>query len=677
MTRYGSDSRLYEKNNCVSLSYHEDSIASDYFYITNSDSSWQKLTMSPIEGLSPIYDHRYFFKVSDDTLITLFASPNPYDNYNPHKRNYGIYFSSDRGKKWDKRDAGIDKPQSDGQYYYHLYKQGSRYILMVIDHDTVTGKGIAKFYKTDNYGILWETLPRPVPDSVGGEFKVLSDSLCCYTYDRRLYFSTDRGDTWFQGKSPLPDSFLQPLSRLFKLANKLILCCQIKDSPVTYESYQSWNNGVDWSRIYPPDVFAEIRSLYGDGNVFNINDSYLTDSLFQRADHVRESETALDGPWYNLVYIEGSTLYSFYFQDSIQRSTDNGVTWGKYMFHDGDYLLPVRWVKNQGILYALGKDKISLKQNIYVSLSTGSTWQKLAELPTDQEVTSLKVTHGAIFVDRFVSTDKGASWRLIEGPYQQSLNEQFIVYDDGLLRFIPNESYNYYSTDLGKSWNETYCVNFPLGSFVAPIFSAAGRLFAFTAIAGFKSYFNVSIDSGVSWVQVTNGIRSDLDFIPTHFEDGLLYAIGKKGSKQSMAANYQLYVSRDSGMSWMKLGDSVLNGDKLFVGADYYFLSGGNELWRLPKTIIPTMVRTSKRLSSKHIICYPIPATNILNIISNPSEVIQDVELYDVAGRKVSITPDIHRSSAQLKDFELPTGYYLLKVLLSGEHLTEPILIRK
>lgn len=692
---YTSDSWIFNKGNYIALNYGY-TPDSNYYFAEDGDTAWRCQKLSLIDGLSPIFKHEYTFRVSVDTFVTLFLPPQAFNYYEPG--NYGIYFSSDQGKSWQLRKHGIPSPQSEDYFFYKLYKQGKRFIVSTLDYDTVTLNQYHRLYKSDNFGETWEPIIYPRQDSANGEFRAVSDSLFTYNSEQTLYLSQTGGDSWFRIPSPLPDSFgtggihQHPMSNL---AKRMYLPIGVDDSSPQRshrEYYFSDDNGSSWSRFYPSVDYQYIGKIFGYADTVVVDSWQRTNSMFQGGTELSVSENVFGVFWKHLVFVEGRKLFMVYDGDSINRSNDNGNSWITYSFHPTDSLLFCRWAKSRNEIYAVGKDKAKQKLAVYKSPSDGNAWQQLSVLPESWDADTMIVKNDTIIVDHYVSTDHGLHWQIMSKPdtskYYKNYAPTLLSFGNGLVTVSQKERV-YESSDFGKTWEnfegEPESVNdYILGDIKYPVFSTDNYLFivSYVEYDSTNRFYRVDKKNRVL-KRIYTGLDKKNELRVALFDKGVTYGVLTDFSWIYSSAgwggvrSFKLAYSLDTGLTWKQLGDSVMNGNSLFIASDYLFLTGGTELWRLPLTTLSAISNEKNMRSNNEFLIYPIPARNEVQITSQFGGRIEAIKLCDVMGKKVEVPINVSESTAFADLRNVSAGYYIVRIKLSGKYYSRPLIVQK
>ncbi len=89
----------------------------------------------------------------------------------------------------------------------------------------------------------------------------------------------------------------------------------------------------------------------------------------------------------------------------------------------------------------------------------------------------------------------------------------------------------------------------------------------------------------------------------------------------------------------------------------------------MPPTIVT--LSTNEQLSAKFNI-YPNPATNVVNITNNENMLVNQVTVYDISGKQLSMQSFNNEAEIQLNVEHLASGTYLLYL-----QTTEGIAVKK
>ncbi len=106
------------------------------------------------------------------------------------------------------------------------------------------------------------------------------------------------------------------------------------------------------------------------------------------------------------------------------------------------------------------------------------------------------------------------------------------------------------------------------------------------------------------------------------------------------------------------------------IGADMFIL-------RYDANEQPKSVEKGEAQTFFYMWLYPIPAINEVQINFLKKGTMQDVEFFDVMGRKVSVPFTMNDNTATATVKDIPSGYYIVRAKLSGTYYARPLIVRK
>jgi len=233
--------------------------------------------------------------------------------------------------------------------------------------------------------------------------------------------------------------------------------------------------------------------------------------------------------------ISGNTIYAGTYGSGIYKSTDNGNSW-----------ITVNTGLDNGIFVrslAVNGDKVYAGTNngIFFSDDNGNSWVPINNGLTNLFINSILIKGDNIYAGSsgggiFKSTNNGSSWVSMNN----GLSENSLTIN--VLAIIDNNIYAgtggglFMSDNDGQSWSNIYL---NLNTSVNSIAKKGNSLFIGTY---FKGVFR-SIDNGVNWSPINNGIKTN-DVISSIIINGnsLLAATWGKG----------IFSSSDNGDSWIQ-----------------------------------------------------------------------------------------------------------------------------
>lgn len=327
----------------------------------------------------------------------------------------------------------------------------------------------------------------------------------------------------------------------------------------------------------------------------------------------------------------------------IWKTIDGGLTWTKQLsalFDSNDSYanFVYFWDANNGIAQG---DPESGEFEIYTTADGGTNWIRVngANIPDPnadtigeygiQNIFSVSGNMVWFGTDRgriFRSSDKGLSWSAFASPSTDFSLDKFTFSDTnkGLLLQYDNTTPSLYSTtDGGANWSN--------------------------AIPGMPASTDIAYIPGTSTVFSNNS-------------DGALLI--------------KSFYSIDNGITWTNIDSNIKRGLMVFLNTSLGFSSSLNTSSTIGGiykfTGIP--LKNSSFGVSNQISTYPNPTNGILHI-DNENAFINQISVFDLAGRKVidSKFSSVNKTDLDLKS--LQTGEYLLKITSdSGNIATKKIL---
>jgi hypothetical protein len=636
------------------------------YYCKEHDTIWSFKKISKIKG----YAARILFWSSDTVCAYRQKNNIGVDSLD------GFYFSSDNGISWQRRvpDSLINQ-NSFGfsmRSYFFLYSSNT-------------------LYKTIDFGKTWKELL--LPHGGGGNIIPVSDDQLLQqlftspdfdTLDV-LQTSNDFGETWQSAGFTHPDTqYVEGLIFWQSIESRLYVCPRF---------YPDRRNHIYYISKYQPGISHEIDfrdsaftvwSIFGKENHYILNTSnglFTTDSNFSQFTPLLPTGLYLNSA--QLLCLIGTKLYATnneLLNDSLLVSVDNGKNWTKKIFSSENKLYNQKWIINENNLYALGIQKDSLPC-IFRSTDEGDTWNIAVVLPSKDGVQKFFIQRDTVIVvrekDFMISIDKGKSWIVIDSHNISS--DSHLDYRDGVFViaspdnvFLPNDFYLTSSIDFGRTWKIDQILN--SAGYTGP-YIFGGKWFVGKSIRkknqtySYPLYFRYSSDTNF---YPCKGLSSNLIFVPSVSENSILFALGF--STGIYPAGFStLEFSLDSGSNWNRLGNNVTNSTDVFIGSEYIFLAGPNELWRMPKSVLNTLkAPEQKNISPLSISCAPNPVSTSTRIsYSLPIHCEVLLQAFDLMGRETqritSGTQDAGEHDVVWDTQPLPSGSYIIRLSAGGQ----------
>jgi len=203
---------------------------------------------------------------------------------------------------------------------------------------------------------------------------------------------------------------------------------------------------------------------------------------------------------------------------------------------------------------------------VYVTNNDSINWTEMNNGLTSTYIRSIfsygnNLYAGSYGNGAFISYDGGNNWAPKDTGFMQGIEyvNVFASIDTFLLTGTNDAAY--YSTDSGLHWHMTY-----LSIQEVYAFAVSGNII----YAGSSYGMHKSLDSGVTWVEINNGLPSET---VTH--------IVVSGSKILCAVNLdRIYASVDNGATWTSSSSGInssanvkalfADGDTVYAGTDTY-----------------------------------------------------------------------------------------------------------
>lgn len=397
-------------------------VDSTIYRIGEQGASWMEVATAPVFFFS--------FAVHDSVILLGKGGQNP-----------GLYRSGDRGKTWEKIEAGL--PQGAPPQAFQAY-EGALYI------------------STDVHGVFRST-------DGGKSWSAINAGLPKFSNAYPLFesFIAFNGEVWGAGRNgtySLGDSAWTVRSlesdRGIATMRGAVYRGSRSGVNVTTDSGNSWH-GMNWGlQAYRIDAIAEFRGTVlagAGGSMFRTQDlgnswsrvngigvtsfarggnwlyalgqNFFTPGIFRTTDGLDWGQTGEDIPqdprWLSALAASGDTVFVGYYRTlmeydlkwingGVYRSVDHGATWSP-----ADNGLPVRNGVVVPVLDMLAFGKIVLAQTvdgIYRSADGGNSWSRINELPGSSLPGRLARLGTKFFIAAsnavYVSADDGITWSL-------------------------------------------------------------------------------------------------------------------------------------------------------------------------------------------------------------------------------------------------------------------------
>ncbi|MEP7233894.1 MAG: T9SS type A sorting domain-containing protein [Ignavibacteriota bacterium] len=648
-----------------------------FYYCKEREPKWtfKPLSRLPRDGMLHIF---YF---SGDSIFV-------YENY-VNNDSGGFYLSQDGGSSWERRMSTLTLMAD--QAGANPYSLRSSFFIF----------SDGKTFRTPNFGLTWDSLQfRPstnwsdwwsLDDSIILQYYVKESSSHDTSITTGIYRTIDFGTSWeeipdFPRKLPAWDV----IQFIRKVGKKSFLFTDYNSSFMLNNTFVSDDFGGHWKRITSIDSNLWIQGIFGYDNFYILKTywgNFTTDSTFLKLTPLISSKKEVYGNQRALVGVKGKNLFALpdarqhSLYDSVLRSTDNGSSWSQEQFFGKGLLDNNRWVPDGSILYSSGI-KSDSSPCIFKSLDDGISWVIDINVPTKERVLQYFIQGDTVVVrshtNIFNSIDGGISWIRQSPTIGDSVN---MAYRDGMIEFLDLRSGTTFFTIDMTNW---HLINpfYPTPIQVVGPYLYGGRSFElFQSVPNIPISLNYRIREDTHFQSCEGLPTFGAQTFPNADDNGILFAPSSYDGWVNYETGYSsLYYSLDSGSNWKKFGDNVTDSREVFIGSDYIFLAGPNELWRLPKSALPLKVQDAKNISSSIGItgCFPNPASSSTRIsYSIPSRSDVRLEVFDIMGREVanivSGVRDAGSYDAEWDTRALPAGSYIIRFTSGGENVSKVV----
>jgi hypothetical protein len=643
---------------------YSDSSKTGFFYCKEQDNKWS------FQNLNQMGNEKIFFW-SGDSIFTFVG--------NGSGQQDGYYFTLNAGKSWMRRMSIASPP-----YYYPISLKNSFFISSYLGT-----------YRTDDFGITWKPIHAPDNDTLGfsGEnMYSINDSILIRFYYNDLHYtglyrSSDLGDSW-QKINDFAGKYLTEIDQIKSIGKKTFLIYNVDSKHL--KQYQSDDLGLNWSQLIFPDTLLQLIDLFGTDNNYILNTTwgfFVTDSTYSNLSPFVTGSKGVMANSRALVGVIGTKLFALLdakknlSYDSLLVSTDNGSTWTEKLFSDSDKISTLRWIQKGNIYYSLGFHN-DTNMCIFKTADEGATWSIAAHIPSKELFAQYFIDGDTIIgrrsQDFLITIDNAKSWVAYNfpqknTPYPASLS---MYRRNGVSLILNNQTGELSSSHDFVNWTtdnpfisppfDTLTVEYVYGPYIF-----GDRWFRFCQFTVYYSRLlyrtenNLAQDTSFGFANA----NSNHVFFPVCDDNNILFA----------PYYTALFYSRDSGSNWKQLGDNVPYSTDVFIGTEYIFFTGPNELWRMPKSALPTLkAQEQKSISTLSLTCFPNPATTSTRIsysIPQHSDVL--IEAFDVMGRSVALIASGARDAG---DYEalwdtnlLPAGSYIIRLTAGGESVSKVV----
>lgn len=267
------------------------------------------------------------------------------------------------------------------------------------------------------------------------------------------------------------------------------------------------DKNIVWAKAYDgantDNKIKEFTKTTDGGNTWTPGTIDITGDIYPAMIHAYNADTAWIPMYPNSVGAGGG----------IYITTDGGTTWTKqatadFTGNDAFANVVYFWNKDEG--FCMG-DPNGGYFEIYTTSDGGTNWTRVPQsnIPANQNeeygtvgqfcvgedgTAFFNTTKGRIFI----STDKGASWSVVNSPINDRIRIAFSDKDNGFVMNPQDISQAYYTTDGGANWLAVNSSNL-FSSFVQYVKGTSGRMYVSSSAASGASGASYSIDGGKTW----------------------------------------------------------------------------------------------------------------------------------------------------------------------------------
>jgi photosystem II stability/assembly factor-like uncharacterized protein len=499
--------------------------------------------------------------------------------------NKGIYYSSDNGKTWIEKNAGLK------------YRN-----VMALAHsagNTFAGTGNGLFMSSDN-GNTW--ISKNLDISLRSVYSI-GDSVLLAGSSTGIHRSTDQGSSWTQSYTGQ--------ARVLAIVQKdtlLIAGTEGQGILLSTDAGNTWtpsNIGFTDLGIYSLAVkentlFAGLRTGIfistdngstwtpaGNGPSANIRAIAVQDSIILAGTEgagIYESTNngntwsprGLSGQYVLAITLSGNTILASVGNKGVYQSTNRGSSWNSTSVPGAE----IRAINGNGQDIYAGTDA-----GVYLSKNQGNSWTGLDNGLDGLGILCIAIDNEQIYAGTllggiFISTDKGSTWNSANSGIDNLWITSCTVV--GSTVFIGTWGNGIYkSTDKGNSW--TLSNNGLTTLYVQSFLYKDSILFTGTWLGSNYTGEGIykSTDNGNSWTVVNNGL-SNLDIRSLAMDTAFIYAGSYYGMRRS-SNNGQLWSEINAGITNGDIRSIAVNQGAVFAaswGGGIYFSSDHGSTWR-------------------------------------------------------------------------------------------------
>jgi photosystem II stability/assembly factor-like uncharacterized protein len=608
--------------------------------------------------------------------------------------NRGLFYSDDLGKTWIESNKGLKNDI------------GVLLLTQVLsfwgDLNTIVIASNSGLFISENLGISWKQIAKELPLQRFTAMTYFKNKLYVGISTYGIYSSTDFGTTWQESNGNLSAenryinylyanneyifvgnlrttertsdgldyktiiTGLQDQSGsnvISGIANKLFLSN-------AYGIYSSTNSGEEWFRANSLEN-ENIVSIYPSKDSTNIyvglylKGVYRTNADFFVFENI---SSGLANTACFAMAIANNTIFAS------DMENDFGLVW-KY---DPNTSQPKWELSSDGLtnigttsLLAIDEQTLLAGTNgdgIYISTNDGIEWNQIKSMTQVGYIRDFAKVDNVWFAGSegfgqgvFQSSNKGLNWDTVSSQLPKANTSRMFVDhsnnpQNATLYIAMGASGIWSSKDKGKSFSRV--IQFhpntmpPSTAFYNSVCAKDSLIYAM-AIGNVY----VSEDMGKTWENRSNGLPTYQYFDIVLVPNGDLY----------LATTNGIFRSTNKGLNWTEFNNKLSNNKINFLKFDTLtntLYAGTNGLGLIScKLSATSSIENDDQIgNSSNVSLYPNPTNETLNISLKNDENIQNVQVFDILGNKISIPCNANQVSIDLAKFQLQSGAYLVQI---------------
>ncbi len=624
----------------------------------------------------------------------------------------GLYFSSDDGKSWVKKNKGLDTTDVNGLMVWQdkIYaatasgiftstNNGNDWELSVSNLSNVKVNSLNRkdnilfagtfsgLYSSYDHGSTWDHVTLSLIDF---EVKkvIVGSSYIVACSNTLAYLSSDNGNSWkkiFNGygsTSQAINSVLIVDTMIYIGTNLYLFELSVNDTSLTI--LNNGLNGLTCNDLLLADgiIFTTVFG-YNSGVYKSTN---MGKEWTRSSEGLLESEENIGSGFHCLAY-RNEILYVGTYKGGVYCSSDKGNLWcessngirngdvsdvikkgndlfasclGKGIFksaNNGDsweLIDSFNGIINLECIAGSGNNLILSYMNLFFSSNDGKDWEKSDNTPSGNMVQCFLNTDDGLLAGGFgtvlKSTDDGKTWTSISNGITQNSYIYCLEHCNGV--YFAGGNGLFRSTDKGANWNNEK--GWFKNEKVISLSASGDKIYASVERSGIF----VSSDTGENWIHISSGLptQDTRSLIATN--DFILTSVSKEG----------LFITYDGGQNWVGankgLPASKMQNIKYNIIGNYIYGGFYNYgLYRIKLSELASLGVDEKEKSGSFGF-FPNPATEYLNINIDSQQFGQPLTIFNSLGEELHLPLTIEETASvsyRLDVSQLPTGVYFVK----------------